>query len=103
MGKRRRYLKPGGPRKQYTSTKQTRMLNIHRETEFKYHLNQVMDRSEIKDEQRTTFVANVVMKAARNSIADAKEYVLGIGEEGLIEPEVVDRIYNLLDRYATHR
>jgi hypothetical protein len=79
------------------------MLAINRETEFKYHLNQLMRKSEMREEQKATFVANVVMKAARNSILDAKDYVKGIEEEGLIEPDVVERIEGLLDRYATHR
>ena len=103
MGKQHRRLKPGGPRKQYTSTKVTRMLNIHHVGVFKYHLKEIMRDSEMKDDLKPTFVANVLSKASRNSVNDAEDYVDALLKEGMLEGPVSEQIHRLLDQYSTRR
>lgn len=103
MGKRRRRLKPGGPRKQYTSTAQVRMLNLHRKTVFKYHMSRILEKSEVLQEAKQTFMANVLSKASQQSIEDSMVYIDGVIAEGLLEQEVAERVFRLLDEYATRR
>jgi hypothetical protein len=96
-------MKPGGPRKQYTSTERTRMLNVHHASVFKFHLKEIMRGSEMKDDYKPTFVANVLLKATKNSITDSQEYVDARVKEGLLEPLVADQIFRLLEAYTTRR
>ena len=103
MAKRRRRLKPGGPRKQYTSTAQVRMLSISQRTVFKYHLTQALDGSEMRDDQKQTFIANVLSKASMASIEEAKGYVKSVVGEGHLEDELSRRVLSLLDKYSTRR
>ena len=103
MGKRRRRLKPGGPRKQYTSTAQVRMLNLHNKVIFKYHLTQILQDSDMTDDQKQTFKANVLSKASQQSISSAMEYIDSVVEEGHLSEEDAHRIFRLLDDYATRR
>ena len=103
MGKRRRRLKPGGPRKQYTSTAQVRMLNLHHKVVFKYHLTRTLEESEMKEDQQQTFIANVLSKAGQISINEAKDYIGAIVDQGILEDEVAIRIARLLDKYTKHR
>ena len=103
MGKRRRRLKRGGPRKQYTSTEQHKMLDLSKKRVFKYHLTRLVERSEMQEDHQQTFIANVLGKASQNSIRDAKEYVGSIVEEGLIEQGLEGDISKLLDRFTKRR
>jgi hypothetical protein len=103
MGKHHRRFKPGGPRKQYTSTERTRMLNVHNADVFKFHLTEIMGDSKMSTEQKPTFIANVLLKASRNSIVDAQDYVDGMQKDGLVEPQVAEQIMRLLDHYSTRR
>ncbi len=103
MGKRRRRLKPGGPRKQYTSTRQLKMLNLRHKDVFKYHLTRILERSEMREDHRQTFIANILSKASQASIEEAKDYIALVVDQGHIEEERAQDIHHLLDRYATHR
>lgn len=103
MGKRRRRLKPGGPRKQYTSTAQLRMLNLHHKTVFKYHLTRILEDSEMREDQQQTFIANVLSKASQVSTNEAKDYMGLVVDQGHLEDEIAIKIARLLDKYTTHR
>lgn len=103
MAKHHRRFKPGGPRRQYTSTERTRMLNVHNAKVFKYHLTEIMGGSNMSAEQKPTFIANVLLKATRNSIVDAQDYVGMMQKDGLIEPQVAEQVARLLDHYSTRR
>jgi hypothetical protein len=103
MGKRRRRLKPGGPRRQYTSTAQVKMLNLNRKDVFKYHLTEILEDSAMKEEQRQTFKANVLSKASQVSINSAKDYIDSVVAEELLEEDTAKRIFRLLDDFAMRR
>ncbi len=103
MGKRRRRLKPGGPRKQYTSTAQVKMLSLNRKDVFKYHLNEILLDSEMKEEQRQTFKANVLSKASQVSINASMDYIDSVVAEGHLEEDTAKRIFRLLDDFTIRR
>jgi len=103
MGKRRRRLKPGGPRKQYTSTAQVRMLNLHRKDVFKYHMTRILEKSEMREDVRQTFMANILSKSSQQSIEDAKIYIDDMVAQEHLEQEVADQLFRLLDEHSMRR
>jgi len=103
MSKRRRRLKPGGPRKQYTSTAQVRMLDLQRKDVFKYHMGRVLERSDMREDVVQTFMANILSKSSQQSIDDAKSYISDIVAEGHIGQDVADKLFRLLDEHSMRR
>ncbi len=103
MAKRRRRLKPGGPRKQYTSTAQVRMLDLSRKDVFKYHMNRILEKSDMKEDVTQTFMANVLSKSSQQSIDSAKEYISDMVEQGHLEQDVANRLFKLLDEHSMRR
>jgi hypothetical protein len=79
------------------------MLDLHRKDVFKYHMGRILDRSEIKEDARQTFMANVLSKSSQQSIEDGKIYIDSVVEQGHLEPEVADRLFRLLDEHSTRR
>ncbi|NIP34135.1 MAG: hypothetical protein GWN18_04310 [Thermoplasmata archaeon] len=103
MAKRRRRLKPGGPRRQYTSTAQVRMLDIRKKKEFKYHMNRILDKSDMREDVRQTFMANVLSKSSQQSIESAKDYISDMVAEEHLEQDVANRLFKLLDEHSMRR
>jgi hypothetical protein len=79
------------------------MLNLNRKDVFKYHISEILEDSEMREEQRQTFKANVLSKASQVSINNAKEYIDSVVAEGLLEEDTAKRIFRLLDDFATRR
>jgi len=96
-------LKPGGPRKQYTSTAQVRMLNLHRKDVFKYHMTRILEKSEMREDVRQTFMANILSKSSQQSIEDAKIYIDDMVAQEHLEQEVADQLFRLLDEHSMRR
>lgn len=96
-------MKPGGPRKQYTSTAQVRMLNLHRKDVFKYHMTRILEKSEMPEDVRQTFMANILSKSSQQSIEDAKIYIDDVVAQEHLEQEVADRLFRLLDEHSMRR
>ncbi len=103
MAKRRRRLKPGGPRKQYTSTAQVRMLDLRRKDVFKYHMARILEKSEMREDIRQTFMANILSKSSQQSIDHAKDYIQDMVGQGHLEQDVADRLFRLLDEHSMRR
>lgn len=103
MSKRRRRLKPGGPRKQYTSTAQVRMLDLRRKNVFKYHMTRILEKSEMREDIRQTFMANILSKSSQQSIEHARDYITEMVTEEHLEQDVADRLFRLLDEHSTRR
>ena len=91
--------KPKDPKSMQT----TRMLNMRDETYFKYHLKNILQRSEMDDKTKTSFIATLMAKASRMSIKEAKKFLNEKAEEGVVEDDVRDQISRLLDRYTKSR
>jgi hypothetical protein len=79
------------------------MLNIHHKVVFKYHLTRSMEASEMRDDQKQTFIANVLSKSSQASIDEAKDYIDSVVSEGHLEEEVSRQVFSLLDRFSTRR
>ncbi len=96
-------MKPGGPRKQYTSTAQVRMLNLHRKDVFKYHMTRILEKSEMREDVRQTFMANILSKSGQQSIEEAKIYIDDMVAQEHLEQDVADRLFRLLDEHSMRR
>ncbi len=79
------------------------MLNMRRANDFRYDVRQVVAESEINEEVGPSFIAQVIAKASRIGIKDAKIFVRDFNERGECSKNVSDNICNLLDRYTRYR
>ncbi|UCC93061.1 MAG: hypothetical protein JSW25_10460 [Thermoplasmata archaeon] len=79
------------------------MLDLHRKDVFKYHMNRILEKSEMKEDIRQTFMANVLSKSSQQSIDHAKDYITDVVAQGHLEQEVADRLFRLLDEHSTRR
>lgn len=79
------------------------MLNVRRLSGFKYDVKEILNGSNIDSAYASALLANIIAKASRVSISEAKEYVRGESLKGYYQKEVSDDICSLLDRYAKYR
>lgn len=70
---------------------------------FRYDIREILRDSKMDAETTPSFIANVIAKASRMSIQDAKEYAREVEDRGLFSKDVADDICVLLDRYARYR
>jgi hypothetical protein len=79
------------------------MLNLGKLDYFKYDLNELIESSDIEEEFKNTFKANLMAKARQRSISDAKEYMESVLEKEELSEETYKRLCKLLDRYTRVR
>ncbi len=79
------------------------MLNLGKLDYFKYDLNELIQASDIEEEFKNTFKANLMAKARQRSISDAKEYMESVVEKEQLTEETFKRLCRLLDRYTRVR
>ena len=104
---RRPPRKSNRDKKKRVDTKKARqrykMLNVHFLAHFKYDLNEILDRSEMDPARFDLFKANLITKASRNGIQDAREYVDSFIKEGFLDEKSGERLKKLLQRYSKIR
>lgn len=79
------------------------MLNLGRVGGFKYDVREVFVESKMDQAYASALLANIIAKASRVSISEAKTYVRSEHTRGAYEKEVSDDICSLLDRYSKYR
>jgi hypothetical protein len=79
------------------------MLDVRREQHFRFDMRQALDEGKVPEEQRNAIYATVFSKGSRISLDEAKEFVQQKAQEGVLPPQVRDRILVLVDRYSTWR
>jgi hypothetical protein len=79
------------------------MLNLHRKDVFKYHMTRILEKSEMPEDVRQTFMANILSKSSQQSIEDAKIYIDDVVAQEHLEQEVADRLFRLLDEHSMRR
>lgn len=82
-------------------TKKRRLLNLGREREFLFDLDEVLDASNA-DENRGILRANILKKASQNGIDEAIAYLDEVGED-IIVKDASSKIKRLLTRYSIMR
>jgi hypothetical protein len=79
------------------------MLDLHRKDVFKYHMGRILDKSEMREDVRQTFMANILSKSSQQSIDHAKDYIVEVVGQTHLEQDVADRLFRLLDEHSTRR
>ena len=79
------------------------MLSKDKMDIFKYKLQDLCTKYKIDEKIATPFIANIIAKASRNSIFEAKDYIQEKEKEGMIQADISHEIFNLLDRYSRMR
>jgi hypothetical protein len=79
------------------------MLDLHRKDVFKYHMGRILDKSEMREDVRQTFMANILSKSSQQSIEHAKDYISDVVTQTHLEQDVADRLFRLLDEHSTRR
>ncbi|MCA1814472.1 MAG: hypothetical protein LC624_11065 [Halobacteriales archaeon] len=80
-----------------------KMLDVRREQHFRFDMRQALDEGKVPEEQRNSIYATVFSKGSRISLDEAKDFVQQKATEGVLPPQVRDRIMMLVDRYSTWR
>lgn len=79
------------------------MLNLQKLGDFKYYARNIISKSEMDETEAPTFMANIIAKASRVSIKEAKDYIKEVEKRGICSKEVSERVCDLLDRYTKYR
>jgi hypothetical protein len=79
------------------------MLDLHRKDVFKYHMTRILEKSEMREDVRQTFMANILSKSGQQSIEHGKDYISDMVAQEHLEQEVADRLFRLLDEHSTRR
>jgi hypothetical protein len=79
------------------------MLDVRREQHFRFDMRQALDEGKVPEEQRNAIYATVFSKGSRISLDEAKDFVQQKTQEGVLSPQVRDRVLMLVDRYSTWR
>ena len=81
------------------STPSKRKLNMGKFSSFEYSLKKILE----EVEARGTIFGNICSKATNLGIAEAKKYVEVLADDGDIERDKSDEIFELLNRFSTLR
>ena len=85
------------------ATPRVAMLNVHRLGSFKYDLRDALGSARIDEATASSILANVIAKASRISIKDAKDYIRELEEKSTLEKGAAEDICSVLDRYSKYR
>ena len=99
-GSKRRNFEEKFVKKDYT---RVAMLNLSRLGGFKYDIREVFSACDMDTAYSSALLANIIAKASRVSISEAKAYVRSEQGRGAYQKEVSDDICSLLDRYSKYR
>ena len=79
------------------------MLDLRSLTSFKYHLKHILEESSMNEDFQGSFSANLITKASRGSLKEAKDYARSIAGQGMFKEETSEAICDLLERYRRYR
>lgn len=91
------------PEREYQENTRTTMLNLRRLGSFRYDIRDILAHTDIDEALASAVVANIIAKASRVSVAEAKDYVREVQAQGGLHKDVADDICSLLDRYSKYR
>ncbi|HVO78016.1 MAG TPA: hypothetical protein VMS79_04020 [Methanomassiliicoccales archaeon] len=79
------------------------MLNLRRMNVFRYDVRAVLADSKVDQALASTVIANIIAKASKVGINDAKDYVREVESRGAYGKEVSQELCLLLDKYTLYR
>jgi hypothetical protein len=89
--------KPQGP------TKRVHKLHRGKYMEFKYDVRKILDEENVEDEHRSNILGQTWAKGERQGVSDAKDFLKGKVDDGIISEECSARISKLIDSLTTRR
>jgi hypothetical protein len=98
-----RYTKARIKNRMQADYKKEPMLNLRSLDIFKYDLRHILKDSSMDEDFTRAFTANLITKASRGSLREAKEYVDELAEKGVFKDQTADKICRLLDRNRKYR
>ncbi len=79
------------------------MLNLRRKNVFRYDARSLLANFKVDEALSSTVIANVIAKASKVGIDEAKGYVRELEERGAFGKEVGQELCMLLDKYTLYR
>jgi hypothetical protein len=79
------------------------MLQMRDHDSFEYDIRHILEDASMGEDETNAFIANLITKGSRRSIAEAKEYVIELSKKGVFPNSVSDKICTLLDRNRKYR
>src|SRR5258706_12608156 len=92
------YFNTGG-----ASFRRRAMLNMGQEKLFRFQMRDLFARHEVDPKVSDPLQSMIIAKGSRASIDEAKDFVDEKVKAGIINGDVADDIFNLLDRFITWR
>ncbi|CAI8306581.1 MAG: Uncharacterised protein [Marine Group II euryarchaeote MED-G33] len=89
--------KPQGP------SKRVQKLHRGKYMEFKYDVRKILDEESVEDEHRSNILGQTWAKGERQSVSDAKEFLVDKVNAGIISEVCSKRIIKLIDSLTTRR
>ena len=89
--------KPQGP------AKRVKKLHRGKYMEFKYDVRRILEEENVEDEHRSNVLGQTWAKGERQGVGDAKEFLEGKVEDGIISEKCSSRIIKLIDSLTTRR
>jgi len=89
--------KPQGP------AKRVKKLHRGKYMEFKYDVRRILEEENVEDEHRSNVLGQTWAKGERQGVGDAKEFLEGKVEDGIISEKCSNRIIKLIDSLTTRR
>ena len=89
--------KPQGP------SKRVQKLHRGKYMEFKYDVRKILDEESVEDEHRSNILGQTWAKGERQSVSDAKEFLVEKVNAGVISEKCSKRIIKLIDSLTTRR
>lgn len=86
-----------------SSTRRHELLNMRNRQLFSFDIKEVLKATTIDPNTGAQFVAQVMARASRQGIDEAKDYVVEKQNEGIVDEALADQVLSLLDRYSRYR
>ncbi|MEE2747014.1 MAG: hypothetical protein VX473_00900 [Candidatus Thermoplasmatota archaeon] len=102
-GQQRRGGRQGKRNKPQGPTKRVQKLHRGKYMEFKYDVRRILDEENVEDEHRSNVLGQTWAKGERQGVSDAKDFLQGKVDDGIISEECSKRIIKLIDSLTTRR
>ena len=80
-----------------------RRLDRSRHMEYKYEVRKLLVDLNIEEEHRSSILGTVWAKGERQTVSDAKEYLMSKNSEGVIDEAQLEALTKIVDNYTIRR
>jgi signal recognition particle GTPase len=80
-----------------------KMLDGSKQNYFKYDLQDIMKAANVGEEHVNSLIQSLWAKGSRTDIDEAKDFLREKAKEGIVPPDVEQKILRIIERYSTWR